>query len=332
MNVLVIGGTLFIGRLLVKELVRKGHSVTVLHRKPKHDLGREVESIRADRNDGDALGSALAGCRFDVVFDNVYDWERGTNAAQVKATVQACGDHLSRYIFMSSVAAYAGGMDRVEADPLAADDHPDMYVRNKANSERMLFRMHAHSGLPVVTLRPPFIYGPGNPFYREAFFWDRLRDKRPIIIPDDGRQLMQFVHVADLVASALRAMEAPGAVGQAFNIANLGALAQVDVVKVLAGAAKRKAQLVRIPRQTLLDGGGHAMGPKFYFGEYFDLPPITQVVKKAQRVLGFKPVDFLEGMQETYRWWSHAHPFGKPDYGFEDEMISTAKGTYDNKD
>ena len=44
-------------------------------------------------------------------------------------------------------------------------------------SERVLFRLHQRNGFPVVTLRPPFIYGPGNPFYREAFFWDRLRDK-----------------------------------------------------------------------------------------------------------------------------------------------------------
>ena len=78
MNVLVIGGTLFIGRVLVKELAASGHSVTVLHRKPKHDLGRHVGSIQADRNDGAALRAALAGKQFDVVFDNVYDWDRGT--------------------------------------------------------------------------------------------------------------------------------------------------------------------------------------------------------------------------------------------------------------
>ena len=44
-------------------------------------------------------------------------------------------------------------------------------------SERALFRLHQRIGLPVVTLRPPFVYGPGrgNTYYREAFFWDRLR-------------------------------------------------------------------------------------------------------------------------------------------------------------
>ena len=45
MNCLVIGGTLFIGRLLVAELLKAGHDVAVLHRKPKHDLGRRVENL-----------------------------------------------------------------------------------------------------------------------------------------------------------------------------------------------------------------------------------------------------------------------------------------------
>ncbi len=90
MKVLVIGGTLFIGRLLVEELVKGGHDVAILHRKPKHDYGRRVENIMADRNDAESLREALSGRRFEVVFDNAYDWERGTTAAQVEATVQIC--------------------------------------------------------------------------------------------------------------------------------------------------------------------------------------------------------------------------------------------------
>lgn len=324
MEVLVIGGTLFIGRQLVESLVAAGHSVTVLHRKPKHDLGRKVASLQADRNDGSAMRAALARRHFDVVFDNVYDWQRGTTAAQVEATVQACGDNLSRYIFMSSVAAYGDGLNHHEGDALAADDHPDSYVRNKAASERLLFRMHSRSGLPVVTLRPPFIYGPRNPYYREAFFWDRLRDGRKIIIPGDGRRLMQFVHVKDLVRSAIKAMETPAAVGHAFNIANPRPVSQLELVETLAKVANKRLDVVRLPREQLLRAGGHPMGPKYYFAEYFDLPPITQLIAKAQRVLHFKPVDFASGLREAYQWWAHAHPFPKPDYAFEDEVIAKA--------
>ncbi len=141
---------------------------------------------------------------------------------------------------MSSVAAYGDGLNHHEGDALAPDDHPDLYVRNKAMSERALFRLHQRMGFPVVTLRPPFIYGPGNPFYREAFFWDRLRDKRPIILPGDGRRLMQFVYVKDLVGACLRAMEEPAAVGHAFNIANLRPITQTEAVEALAAAAAKR--------------------------------------------------------------------------------------------
>ena len=94
--------------------------------------------------------------------------------------MRAIGDKLHRYIFMSSVAAYGDGLNHHEGDALAPDDAADLYVRNKAMSERALFRLHQRIGLPVVTLRPPFVYGPGRiRMYREAFFWDRLRAGRP---------------------------------------------------------------------------------------------------------------------------------------------------------
>ncbi|MEJ7606288.1 MAG: NAD-dependent epimerase/dehydratase family protein [Bryobacteraceae bacterium] len=155
MKVLVIGGTLFIGRGLVSALVKAEHDVTVLHRNPGHDLGKKVREIIADRNDPEAMKNALPGAKFEIVFDNVYDWQRGTTAAQVEATARAVGDRVQRYIFMSSVASYGDGLNHHEGDALAPDNHADSYVRNKAMSERALFRMHQRNGFPVVTLRPP---------------------------------------------------------------------------------------------------------------------------------------------------------------------------------
>jgi 2'-hydroxyisoflavone reductase len=137
---------------------------------PKPQAGKKsYQYCRRPQRSGLREG-ALAGKNFDVVYDNVYDWEHGTTASQVEATARVCGNNLHRYVFMSSVAAYGDGLNHHEGDALAPDDHPDRYVRNKAMSERALFRMHQRNGFPVVTLRPPFVYGPGNPFYREAFF------------------------------------------------------------------------------------------------------------------------------------------------------------------
>jgi nucleoside-diphosphate-sugar epimerase len=321
---LVIGGTGFIGRTLVGELLNAGHSVTLLHRRAKHDLGRRVQNIQADRNDGASARAALNGKSFEAIFDNVYDWERGTTAGHIESTARAvAGDRLERYIFMSSVAAYGDGLNHHESDALATDDNPDPYVRNKAMSERALFRLHQRIGLPVVTLRPPFVYGPGhgNTFYREAFFWDRLRAGRPIIVPGDGRRLMQFVYVKDLVRAAVKAIDTPAAVGHAFNIANARPITQAEVVDEFAAAASKKAQVVRVPREAILRAGGRLMGPQLYFGAYFDMPPITQVTVKAQRILKLKMTDYQTGLREMYAWYRRHRPFPEPDFSFEDRLL-----------
>ena len=325
MKVLVIGGTLFIGRLLVDELVKGGHEVAILHRKPKHDFGRRVENIMADRNDADSMREALWGRRFEVVFDNAYDWENGTTAAQVEATVRLFGDWMSRYIFMSSVAAYGDGLNHKESDPLAPDYHADPYVRHKATTERMLFRMHAKTRLPVVTFRPPFVYGPGNPFYREQFFWDRLRAGRPIIIPGDGHRLMQFVYVRDLVEAMVHAMTEPRAEGEAFNIGDSKPLTHIELVERLARIANVEPTLVRVPRDAIQAAGGNAMTEPYYFGEYLDVPPITEYMGKTPRVLKMKMTPFDIGLKETYRWHVRNHKPRSAGFEFDDRLMGMAR-------
>ena len=56
--------------------------------------------------------------------------------------------------------------------------------------------------------------------------------------------------------------------------------------------------------------------------QYFDLPPITMVVTKAQRVLHFHPTDFVTGLKETYRWYLRHHQRPASDYGFEDYLMN----------
>lgn len=325
MKVLVIGGTLFIGRQLVEELVKEGHDVSVMHRKPKHDLGRRVENIMADRNDADEVREALSTRRFDAIYDNVYDWERGTTAAQVEATVRAAGDRISRYIFLSSVAAYGDGLNHKESDPLAPDYHPEPYVRHKASTERLLFRMHSQTGLPLVTFRPPFVYGPKNPFYREQFFWDRLRAGRPIIIPGDGHRLMQFVYVSDLVHAMVRSLTEPRAVGEAFNIGDPKPLTQFELVEKLAKVANAEPSLARIPRDVIVQAGGNAMDEPYYFGEYLDVPPITENIGKVTRMLKMKLTPIEAGLKETYRWYVRNHKPRTSGFEFDDKVLGMAR-------
>lgn len=323
MKVLIIGGTAFIGKLLVTELARSGHEVSILHRKPRHPFSKRIGNLVADRNEIETVRKAVGKERFDAVFDIAYDWEHGTTASQVEATALLFDGRVSRYIFMSSVAAYGDGLNHHEGDALAPDDHPDAYVRNKAMSERSLFRLHQRTGFPIVTLRPPYVYGPGNPFYREAFFWDRIRAGRKIVLPSEGHRLMQFVYVSDLVRLAIRVLESRNAVGHAFNVANARALTQHEVVSELARVvAAREPELVSIPRDRIFQAGGSPFGPKLYFGYYFDLPAITQVITKAQRMLAYRPTDFPIGLKETYKAYLKHRGFPKPDFAFEDELIA----------
>jgi len=126
------------------------------------------------------------------------------------------------------------------------------------------------------------------------------------------------------VAACLKVLDVPDVEGHAFNIANPRPLTHVEAVEAFARAAGKEPTFVRWPRERILRAGGHPMGPKLYFGTYFDLPAITVVVNKAQRVLKFKPVDFGAGLKETYRWYLRHNAFPKPDYTFEDALIEAA--------
>ncbi len=317
---LVIGGTLFIGKALVRRLLERGDDVTILHRGAENPFAGQTREIRCDRNDSEAVSSALAGEDFEVVFDNVYDWARGTTASQVEAAARACGDGLERYVFMSSIAAYGTGLDHTEDDPLAPPDDPDSYCRNKADTERMLL---GSPDIPAVTLRPPYIYGPENPFEREQFFWDRLTAGRPIIVPGDGSRLMQFVLVDDLVDAALPASENGSG---AYNIANPTAVTQSEVVRALAAAAGVEARMELVSRERLEALGGGQLEPPYYFGQYFDMPPISQVISKARRELGFEPTPFGEGLRRTFEWYQSSER-AAPDFSFDDRVLGGIIGT-----
>jgi len=135
---------------------------------------------------------------------------------------------------------------------------------------------------------------------------------------------MQFVYVRDLVTAMLRVLDEQAAVGHAFNIANSRPLSQTEAVEAFAVACGKKVNFIRVPRERMLRAGGHPMGPKLYFAEYYDMPPITQITAKAQRILKFKPTDFASGLKETYKWYLRHRAWPEPDYAFEDEMLEKA--------
>jgi 2'-hydroxyisoflavone reductase len=324
-RVLVIGGTLFIGRLLVEQLLDRGDDVVIMHRGEGTPFGDRVREIRCDRNDMSAVHAALDGERFDVVYDNVYDWQRGTTAEQVSAAAQATARGLQRYVFMSSVSAYGPGGPFDERDPLLPADSPDEYGRNKAESERTLFALHRTQNLPVATLRPAFVYGPYNPFDREAFFWDRIVADRPIIMPGDGSTTMQWVSASDVASVAIRAAESEAAIGHAYNLANYPPVTQIEFVELLARAAGKEARVVHVPRERIAAAGGGLLAPPFYFGIYLDIPPITVRNERVRSELRFDLTPLEDGLRKTFAWFREQDR-PRNDYAWEDRLIEETSG------
>ena len=321
---LVIGGTLFIGRALVDELLARGDEVVIMHRGNGTPFGDRVGEIRCDRNDVAAVRAALTGKQSDVVYDNVYDWERGTTADQVSASAIATARGLDRYVFTSSVAAYPPGGDYDESAPLVPSDYPNPYAAQKADSERALFELHRRQGIPVTTLRPAFIYGPHNPFDREAYFWDRLLAGRPIVIPNDGSSTMQWIHVGDVARAAVLAATRDVAVGHAYNLASYPPLTQIEFVELLARIAGRPANLVHIPREEIERAGGQLFAPPLYFGVYLDIPPITVRSDRVRSELGLELTALEDGLHETYRWYAQQQR-PHPDFSWEDRLLVAAR-------
>jgi len=322
MRILVIGGTLFMGREIVRRLVARGHDVSVLHRRDHHDLGNEVRNLQADRRDVPTVKRLIAEGRFDAVYDLAYDWQHGTTADQIEAVARSCGDNLVRYVFMSSVAAYAPGPDRRESDALVADDCPNPYAQHKASAERRLMRMHAESGFPVTTIRPPFVHGPHQPFYREQFFWDRMRAGRKLILPDDGSSNMPWVFVDDVAESCVRALEVSEGAGQAFNVGHTEKTTQKSFLELLGRVAGVAVKLAPVPRARIQAAGGQIIGPNLYFGEYLDLPGLSVVVEKAPRMLGVTPTPIETALHRGYEWY-RAQPSRPADYAFEDRLLAS---------
>ena len=320
-RVLVIGGNLFIGRVLVERLLERDE-VVIMHRSRGTPFGERVTEIRCDRNDAKGVRAALSDQKIDIVYDNVYDWQRGTTAEQVMAAVETLAPQLERYVFTSSVAVYPPGGPYDENASLLAPDHPNLYGAHKAETERQLFDLYHREGVPVATIRPSFIYGPGNPFPRETWFWERILAGRPVIVPEDGAATMQWVHVDDVAEAAIRAATMDAAIGHAYNLGNYPPITQRAFVELLAEVAGKPVELVPVPRAQIEKAGGQLAMPPLYFGAYLDLPPITARTDRAREDLGLELRSLEEGLRQTYEWY-RLQPKQPVDFTWENGLLAS---------
>lgn len=185
-KILVTGGTTFVSKYVAQYFVNSGYEVYVLNRNTKPQvLG--VKLIEADRHN---LGSLLKDTHFDIVADIT-----AYNAEDIINLYDALGS-FDQYIMISSSAVYPeyGIQPFLEDSEKAPNKFWGAYGTDKIAAEEVLLERVPDAYI----LRPPYLYGPMNNVYREAFVFDCALADRKFYLPKDGDMKLQFFHVKDL--------------------------------------------------------------------------------------------------------------------------------------
>lgn len=252
MKLLILGGTIFLGRHLVTAAQASGHEVTLFNRgKHNPDLFPGVEKLRGDRTVESDLDAAFAGRTWDAVIDTCGYVPRvvGLSAARL-------ADKAQTYCFISSVSVYpdmatpgltesapVGTLD----DPTAEDVTGETYGPLKALCEQAVERAFPNRAL---VLRPGLIVGPHDPSDRFTYWPHRISKGGGVLTPDRWEMPAQVIDGRDLAQWTICLLEqkATGtfnAVGPDYPL-TLG-----DILMACQAAAQNDARLVRVPEAFL---------------------------------------------------------------------------------
>jgi len=228
-NVLVTGGTGFLGRRIVERLLAQGRAVTVLARKPAPDLEkRGVRFICTPLDDSVAVSAACRGVEtvFHVaaqvgVWGKYNDFYR-TNVLGTRALLDGCRVHgVRNFIHTSTPSVVYNGHDLAGANeslPLTTAC-PSPYPLTKAIAEREVLAANSET-LRTVALRPHLIWGTGDPHLVPRIL-ERARAGRLRIV-GNGKNRVDMVHIENAVDAHLLAEHAlrTSAAGKAYFITN----------------------------------------------------------------------------------------------------------------
>lgn len=276
MDILVIGGSRFVGPLLVERLLRKKHRVTVFNRGFLQSHYKGVEFVQGDRDDGFRIKE-----RFDAVIDMCAYTPR-----QTKTALEQIDSGF--FVHMSTAAVYK----KTEIFPLTEQspigDWPlwGDYNKGKVGCERVL----EESGVRFAAIRPVYILGPKNYCDRERFIYSRIRAGVPLVIPGNGKALIQFVFAKD-VAESIALVTEKKAKG-AFNCAGDEAITLRGLVEEM-GKIVGKTPLYRFNPER--DGENFDDTEFPFANENF-------VCSNARlRKLGMEFTSLLKGLKEDYQ-------------------------------
>ena len=290
MNILVTGGTTFVSRYTAEYFVKQGHTVFVLNRgtKPQSD---GVCFLKGDRHD---LSDLLHAYKFDAVIDVT-----AYTGADVSDLLSGLGE-FGQYILISSSAVYPETLPQPfnEKQPCGKNIHWGAYGTNKIETEEVLLGKVPNAYI----LRPPYLYGPMNNLYREAFIFDCAEKDLPVYIPQNGDMQLQFYHVHDLCMFINKLIESrPDE--HIFNVGNS------DTVSIREWVASCFSMVGKTPEFIAVNP---AIPARTYF-PFRDYEYILEVTK--QNAILPAAISIEEGLRESYLWYKdHSEEVLKKDY------------------
>lgn len=299
MEVLIFGGTRFLGRYLVEAALGRGHRVTLFNRgRTNPGLFRGVEELRGDR-DGDL--SALGGRRWDAVIDTC-----GYLPSSVRASAGLLADATEHYTFVSSISVYedfgAPGFDegaalRTPPDPEPEEPDMGLYGELKVGCERA-----AEAAMPgrVLVVRPGMIAGPHDYTGRFTYWCRRVAEGGEVLAPGDPERPVQLVDVRDLAAWMVRMAEerrtgAYNATGPERPLTMRGML------EGIRDATGSDARFVWVPEGFLLDAGVEPWTEMpFWVPKELESILAVDVGRAVGAGLYFRPLE--ETIRDTLGW------------------------------
>ena len=233
MDVLMMGGTRFVGRPLVSRLLEAGHRLSLFTR-GRQPLPEGVEHLAGDRSSDEGL-EGLRGRRFDVIIDS-----SGRTLEDSRRVLERTGAPSHRFVYVSSAGVYADS----EVWPLDENSPTDPASRHAGKQETEAW-LRAE-GIPFTSFRPTYIVGPGNYNPVESWFFDRIVHGVPVPLPGDGSTITQLGHVADLAAAMARCIEVETATNRIYNCSGRQGVTFRGLVQAAARAAGRDPAAVAI--------------------------------------------------------------------------------------
>jgi nucleoside-diphosphate-sugar epimerase len=283
MHALVIGGTGFVGRHTVKELLDHDYGVTTLSR-DRHGFrfgeASPVERITVDRTDEDALGAVADRVDPDLVVDGAAYYP-----SDVRTATESFAD-VEAYLYVSSGGVYDARTipKREEETPLhdftpeqANDDSMATYGPRKAECDRETAAA-ADRGVAAMSVRPTMVYGPKKlqtsdgattttgdeapswaedrpGFQGHHDYWiDRVNRYDRVVVPGDGTAIWHRTYVED-VASAIRIVAERGEPGEVYNVADRRVCTMEDVIDLIADALDTSVAVVHVSDRELAGVG-----------------------------------------------------------------------------